>query len=687
MSTEHDEPDRPASAGPDDNVTDISSARRGKKKTTSEAKNDAASGKNDDGDNDDGESKKKGPSQATVILQLLRERYRPLLGDDGQTYAVSKFGANVALQLRGTGGLRSQAAKLYADATKGTVPGGSALTDAITVFAGLAEQCDPERIYLRVARPDDRTIVIDQGTADGRCIIVDQDGWRCASRSPVLFRRTRLSAPMPDPCGPGSLDAFRKLINADDDDWQVIVGFLIAAFFEDIPHPILGLFGLQGTAKTNATRMLINLVSPSTAPTRSSPRDLKTWVTGANAAWVTGLDNLSAIPDWLSDALCRASTGEGMVDRALYTDADVSVIAFRRVAIINGIDTGEMAGDLTERLIRVELNPITKRRDERALWADFDEARPFALAALLDMLSRVLKVLPGIEVKDAPRMADFAKILAAVDEIQGDGWDSLGHYVSVSKEAQSESLSPFGLKLRDFALDECKNGAKWSGTASTLWDALVPTDTSGKPKPPKDWPKPQTLKGRIKRDMPALATFGIDVDFNQKTPDKKRDRLIVLTYDPAANTKKDTGSEGKRNKPSGASGASGTAFDQPELPDNMPDNPATPDSSSCPVTGDRTAPDNPPDNSNGQAVRSPQSRDQPVNVPPDGPDAPDSFLRLPPKDDVDDGSAHEPDATATERGWPAHETGNCSRCRKPCHRYGVGASSLCRDCQSTQASA
>lgn len=583
------------------------------------------------GDGTKEEKEKKGPSQATVILRLLRERYRPLLGDDGQPYAVARQGANVALSLRGTGGLRSQAAKMYADETRGTAPSGSALTDALTVFAGLAEQCEPEPIHLRVARLGDGRIVVDQGTADGRCIVIGPDGWHKANRSPVLFRRTRLSAPMPDPFSHGSFDKFRKLINVDEDDWQVIVGFMVASLFEDIPHPILGLFGLQGTAKSVTTRMTINLVSPSTAPTRSSPRDLKTWVTGANAAWATGLDNMSNIPDWLSDALCRASTGEGMVDRALYTDSDVSVISFRRVVVINGIDTGEMAGDLAERLIRVELNPIRKRRDERALWADFDEARPYALGALFDLTAKALKVLPDIEVKDAPRMADFARILAAIDQI--DEWDTLAHYNAMTRETQSDSLSPFGLKLKDFALSHCETHEEWRGTATDLWENLVPLDQQGKPKPPKDWPKPQTMKGRIKRDMPALATFGVDVDFSQKTADKKRDRLIVITFDPEKATQQDTNSEGKRNKPSGPSGPSGTLFDQQELPDSSPDTFASPDGAGCPVDGevrdDRTMPDDSADSPNGKVVRSSHDHDQGVYPPPDGPDAPDSSLHLP----------------------------------------------------------
>lgn len=613
------------------------------------------SAKDDKGEKDE----KKGPSQATTILRLMRERYRPLLGDDGQPYAVAKRGANIALPLRGNGGLRTQAAKMYADETRGTAPSGSALTDALTVFSGLAEQCEPEPIHLRVARLSDGRIVVDQGTADGRCIIIGPDGWRKEKRSPVLFRRTRLSAPMPDPYTSGGFEKFRKLINVDEDDWQVIVGFMVATLFEDIPHPILGLFGLQGTAKSNATRMIINLVSPSAAPTRSSPRDLKTWVTGANAAWMTGLDNMSNIPDWLSDALCRASTGEGMVDRALYTDSDVSVISFRRVVVINGIDTGEMAGDLAERLIRVELNPIRKRRDERALWADFDEARPYALGALLDLTVQVLKVLSDIEVEDAPRMADFARILAAIDQVNE--WDTLGHYTAMARETQSDSLSPFGTAFKDFALKWCETNEEWRGTSTELFDKLVPRDQQSKPKPPKEWPKPKTMKGQIKRDMPALATFGIDVDFNQKTADKKRDRLIVITYDPEKATQQHMPSEGRRKQSSGSSGPSETLFDQPELPDNPPDNPLSPDDPDRPVPGHRTTADSSPDDPNGGIVRSSQRADQRFNRPPDDPDDPDNPMRLSSQAVIGEPLPDEPPAWLDELP-DAYEDPSCAVC-------------------------
>jgi len=66
----------------------------------------------------------------------------------------------------------------------------------------------------------------------------------------------------------------------------------------------------------------------------------------------------------------------------------VSVIAFRRVIVLNGINVGSLAGDLAERLIPLELEPITYRRTESALWSAYADAHPQALGALLDLLAR-----------------------------------------------------------------------------------------------------------------------------------------------------------------------------------------------------------------------------------------------------------------------------------------------------------
>ena len=115
--------------------------------------------------------------------------------------------------------------------------------------------------------------------------------------------------------------------------------------------------------------------------------------------------------------MCRAVTGDGDVRRRLYSDADLAVFAFRRVVLLNGIDLGAMRDDLAERLMTVEVHPITRRRYDADLMAAWEAAHPRILGALLDLAAQVLTVLPDVRLADPPRMADFARVLAAVDHV------------------------------------------------------------------------------------------------------------------------------------------------------------------------------------------------------------------------------------------------------------------------------
>mgnify|MGYP000381769483 CR=1 FL=1 len=137
----------------------------------------------------------------------------------------------------------------------------------------------------------------------------------------------------------------------------------------------------------------------------------------ASNGWSTVIDNVSSIPDWWSDALCKAVKGDGWVRRTLYTDGDVSVLSFRRVVVLTSIDAGSLRGDLGERLVLVDLQAIAggKRRTERDLDNVYNMARPAMLGALLDLLAMVLARLDAVNLPELPRMADFARVLGAMD--------------------------------------------------------------------------------------------------------------------------------------------------------------------------------------------------------------------------------------------------------------------------------
>jgi len=460
-------------------------------------------------------------SQATRLVELARRKYRTVLGTDGKTYAVPLDGPNTAMPLRGENGLRTRLAIAYYEDTEAAA-GSSALADALTALEGQAVDTTPEPVALRVARHEGN-LILDLGTPDGRAVVISPGEWHLEPESPVLFRRTTLISPLPAPSREsGGLERLRALLNVSDSGFRLLIAWLIAGLFPDIPHPILAITGEQGTAKSTCGRLLVTLIDQSPAPLRAAPKDGDSWMVQASAGWTVMLDNVSTIAPWFSDTLCKAVTGDGMVKRALYTDDDVSVISFRRVIGMTAIDAGALRGDLAERLLPVELDPISpqNRRTDDELNAAFEPARPAVLGALLDLTAKVLKLLPTVKVERLPRLADFAKILAALD--QATGWNTLADFTELADEITATVIEadPFADAVRTLI----RTRGEWTGTAAALLELLAAPDPA-----PKSWPRSaRAVSGHLRRVAPALRKSEIDVDFSRD----KTSRAIRLAVRP-----------------------------------------------------------------------------------------------------------------------------------------------------------
>jgi len=453
-------------------------------------------------------------SQASRLVALALGRYRLVRGDDGRPYATEHDGPAIAHTLRGRDALRTRLAHAYHDMYS-AAPGGSALTDALTVLEGHAERADPEPVALRVASTGDGSIALDLGTTEGRCVLVDRNGWRVAPRAPVLFRRSALTAQLPEPRRGGSLDPLQQLLNVDEAGFRLIVGWLVAALLPDLPHPILALIGEQGTAKSTAARLVVSLVDPSPAPLRTPPREMRSWAAAAAASWVVALDNVSTIPPWLSDTLCKAVTGDGIVERALHTDDDINVLSFRRCIALTSIDAGRLAGDLAERLMTVELAriPTAVRRLDADIATAYDAAKPALLGALLDLTSNVLDELPAVTLDELPRMADFARVLGALDVVCG--WTTVADYTAAVRDASQAVLESDPIAEAIYGL--VGRGGGWRGTASELLDRITPD------RPPVGWPRtPHAMRGAITRLAPALRANGVTVESARTGHDRRR---------------------------------------------------------------------------------------------------------------------------------------------------------------------
>ncbi|HJU97316.1 MAG TPA: hypothetical protein VJ644_05025 [Jiangellaceae bacterium] len=184
---------------------------------------------------------------------------------------------------------------------------------------------------------------------------------------------------------------------------------------------------------------------------------------------VSCLDNASDIQPWLQDAIYRAVTGDGLLRRQLCTDSDVSVLAFRRVVVLTSIDPGRLGGDLADRLLNFELEriPDDARVAEKVLTARWAAIHAGVLGGLLHTAVNVLKAMGGIRTTGLPRMADFARVLFAVDQVLGtDGFTTYSEPASRTAETVVECDS-VAVAIRETIK------RPWQGTASDLLKLLT----------------------------------------------------------------------------------------------------------------------------------------------------------------------------------------------------------------------
>ncbi len=463
-------------------------------------------------------------SAADRLVRLAHQHYQLGVSEDHEPFAVLVDGPNVALTISKNSELRSRLAADYQQQV-GKAPSGAALGDALTVLEGQASNSQPEPVALRLAA-DANQLVLDLGTTDGAAVVIQPGAWELVERSPVIFRRTALTLALPRPERGGNLEDLRQLLNVSDETWLLVRGWLVAALLPEISHPVLMLGGQQGTGKSTAGRMLVELFDPSHAPLRSPPRDVETWATFAAASWGIVLDNISTIPPWLSDALCKAVTGDGSIRRLLYTNSGVSVLSFRRVIALTSIDPGALRGDLAERLLIVDLEPIhrTRRKSETAMLAQYQSIQPRLLGGLLDLTAKVLDELQRVQLPGLPRMADFARVLAAIDQVDGvvdPNGGSLAIYLGQSVRLAAEVIESDEVARAIEVLAD--SVGHWQGTTTELLDKITPGHS------PRGWPRTaRGLAGHLKRLQPALAQVGIEV-VHERAKNRNRDRRICLT--------------------------------------------------------------------------------------------------------------------------------------------------------------
>jgi hypothetical protein len=143
--------------------------------------------------------------------------------------------------------------------------------------------------------------------------------------------------PLPHAKHGGDVQALREFLNlVNDTGFVLVVAWLLAALRDHGPYPVLVLAGEQGSAKSTLSSILRSLLDPNTAPLRALPREDRDLFIAANNGYVLAFDNVSGLPAWISDTLCRLATGGGFAVRQLYTDQDEILFDAQRPIILNG---------------------------------------------------------------------------------------------------------------------------------------------------------------------------------------------------------------------------------------------------------------------------------------------------------------------------------------------------------------
>jgi hypothetical protein len=470
------------------------------------------------------QSKDDEQSQATLAAKMAAEweLWHTPAGDGYATFTHKDHKENWAV--------RSQTFKRFLAKRFFDQCGNAINSDALSAAINLLEaqalfEGEEHPMHVRVAEHES-AIYVDLCNDRWQAVQITAEGWQVVDEAPVRFRRSRGMLPLPIPERGGRIELLREFLNVIDDTWPLVVSWLVATMRPRGPYPVLALFAEQGSGKSTAGRLLRDLIDPNSAPLRAEPKDARDLMIAANNSWCLCYDNLSNIPPWLSDALCRLSTGGGFATRELYTDQDEIIFDSQRPVLLTSIEEVATRSDLLDRCLIVLLSaiPEDKRRAEAELLAAFQTARPKILGALLDAVVVALQRLPSIRLPGLPRMADFALWAAAAET--GFGWSD-GTFM-VAYHRNRESANEVALEAAIIAqplLELLDEKGQWSGKSSELLTALE-TRVTDQIKREKHWPKnARSLSGHLKRLSPNLRTMGWILEKDRTT----KKRLWIIT--------------------------------------------------------------------------------------------------------------------------------------------------------------
>ena len=470
------------------------------------------------------------PTQGEILTRDCEETIKGYYRDQqGNSFLVLPIDDHLEVCTTNSSRFRNWLAKRYRHKYK-SPPGNEALKQARIQAEAKCEDAPQVELYNRVGWYRG-VICYDLTTPDWRGVMITKDGWEIVSLPPI-FRRYNHQAEQVIPVKGYDAKKILEFCNINEGDHCLFMTALASFLIPDIPHVIPVQVGEQGTGKSNNSRMIKSLCDPSKVMLISSPKDLEQAQMIADKHWINTFDNLSRIPEWFSDFLCRAVTGEGDMKRSLYTNDKEFIRTYRRCFVLNGIGNSVCRPDLLDRAIIIDIPPLKETRPEKQIIDEWKALLPGTLGGFFTAISGAMAIVSTVKGHERFRMADFAQWGAALAEALGYSRDEFFKKYQESVAYKWEDTAEENPIIQKLTCLVESNKGKWCGSVTTLLEYIKP-ETSGFAARRVGYGKriidnPKALASELMRIAPVMRSIGIDIARGKKREAGTGRKLFIL---------------------------------------------------------------------------------------------------------------------------------------------------------------
>ena len=395
-------------------------------------------------------------------------------------------------------------------------------------------------VGVRVARTKEG-LVYDPAREDGQLYFIT--GTSCELRKPDAPYTVRYPGMLEAKVTEGTLEdhlALIELWNLTEQGKNLSMGLDFSRFIPDIPHAMEVVTGSHGAGKTSYTEIKRELFDPSGAPSQSLKFDERDLSISALHQGMLAFDNVNTVlPDYISDIICRLTTGQGFRTRELYTNMGEIILKLKRPIIMNGINRPGYKPDFIDRECPMDLGtmPEEKRLTDAEIRSRADELVPKVRGFILSIIPKALELYPEVEKElkgRLPRMADF--VLWAECGMRAMGFPPMSFFSAYSETKHKEIADVAKETLVVSAIQSLMAGREiWTGTTTDLLRGLQSVVTEGQLKS-NAFPRDARRLGRLLKELgPTLKELGITLDEDNSN---KNERKKLLKKDHAQESPK-----------------------------------------------------------------------------------------------------------------------------------------------------